>query len=64
MVETHREYLGDGVYAAFDGYQVWLRTLEGNQIALEPAVFVALEDYVRRLKESVKPPSGIVKGNE
>lgn len=46
------EYLGDGVYAAFDGYFVWLETRYPatiNRIALEPAVLGALERYVARL---------------
>lgn len=49
------EYLGDGVYASFDGYQVWLRTQRGgvHEIALEPAVFHALTDYVERLKKKM-----------
>jgi hypothetical protein len=40
-------YLGDSVYASFDGYRIWLRTGDsGNQrIALEPAVYHALRDY-------------------
>lgn len=46
------EYLGDAVYASFDGYQIWLRTGDGNNnvIALEPAVFAALIDYARRVR--------------
>lgn len=43
------EYLGDSVYASFDGYQVWLRTFNGivveNVIALEPPVMRALVEY-------------------
>ena len=37
-------YLGDAVYASFDGYQIWLRTGDGNdqRIALEPGVFASL----------------------
>lgn len=40
-------YLGDAVYASFDGYQIWLRTGDGNnqRIALEPAVLCALDRY-------------------
>lgn len=40
-------YLGDAVYASFDGYQIWLRTGDGNnqRIALEPAVYAALLQY-------------------
>lgn len=49
--ETHKDYLGDGVYAAFDGWHVWLRTLEGHEIALEPAVMAALQRYNARLRE-------------
>lgn len=46
------EYLGDAVYVSFDGYQLWLRTGDGNnnRIALEPSVYVALTQYVARLK--------------
>lgn len=47
----NKDYLGDGVYAEFDGYQVWLSTLEGHRIALEPAVYIALGRYVDRLRE-------------
>lgn len=39
------QYLGDGVYAHFDGYQIWLRVHRdgrNEQIALEPTVFDAL----------------------
>jgi hypothetical protein len=41
-----RVYLGDGAYAAFDGYSLWVTTSDGlrdtNRICLEPAVFEAL----------------------
>jgi hypothetical protein len=50
-------YLGDGVTASWDGFQVWLK-VEGfnmdNRIAIEPAVFDALCRYyadVRRPRE-------------
>lgn len=41
-------YLGDAVYASFDGYLVWLHLNDHRTeplIALEPAVFNALLDY-------------------
>ena len=43
-------YLGDAVYASFDGYQIWLRTGDGNnqRIALEPAVLCALGGHMIR----------------
>lgn len=49
---TDREtYLGDAVYASFDGYQIWLRTGDGNnqRIALEPAVLDALYAYAKSI---------------
>jgi len=46
----YKSYLGDGVYADFDGYQIVLKT-DGNTIYLEPAVIEALERYVKKLKE-------------
>jgi hypothetical protein len=51
----HNEtYLGDAVYASFDGFHVWLRTGDGNNqhIALEPTVFEALLKYVAELRRS------------
>ena len=52
------EYLGDGVYAVFDGWHIWLRlsrhdNTEG-QIALEPAVYSALVRYHDGLAERAK----------
>lgn len=46
-------YLGDAVYASFDGYQIKLRTGDGNNnvIYLEPPVFAALERFVNSLHE-------------
>ena len=50
---SHDRYLGDGVYASFDGYYIWLRTgshLDAdadNRVALEPSVFAALVKYER-----------------
>lgn len=46
-------YLGDGVYASFDGYHVWL-DLRGQdsvtRIALEPPVLTALDRYRQDIK--------------
>ncbi len=51
---THEDevYLGDAVCASFDGWQIWLRTDDGNNnlIALEPSVYQSLVDYVETLK--------------
>lgn len=51
MEAINKEYLGDGVYAAFDGYNVWLTTPRQNgthEIALEPEVLDKLLRYVRQ----------------
>lgn len=45
-------YLGDGVYASFDGYQIWLRAERENgwhRIALEPPVVTALVAYADKI---------------
>lgn len=46
------EYLGDGLYASFDGYMIKLRAprSEGDHwIGLEPKVYLALLDFVQRV---------------
>ena len=51
-----KRYLGDGVYADCDGYQIWLRTERYgmiHEIAIEPSVLAALNDYARALKGTV-----------
>ena len=56
------EYLGDGVYASFDGYQVWLAVNHHNNkvVALDPHVFDQLVDYVEEIKRKLenKPLEG------
>jgi len=48
-------YLGDSVYADFDGYHIILTTENGypddprNRIALEPSVLDKLNHYARRI---------------
>jgi len=51
----HAEYLGDAVYASFDGYHIWLTTGDGNdqRIALEPSVFRELVNYEARLRNTL-----------
>jgi hypothetical protein len=49
-------YLGDGVYASFDGYHIWL-DLRGQdnttKIALEPAVLKNLNEFNKAIHELV-----------
>lgn len=47
-MQIDSRYLGDGVYASFDGFQIWLRAGSHDSeplIALEPATFEALCAY-------------------
>ena len=50
-----KEYLGDGLYVDYDGYQLVLTAEDGisitNRVFLEPQVWEALKVYVARLKE-------------
>lgn len=55
----NKTYLGDSVYADFDGFQITLTTendISGpsNTIVLEPEVYVALVTWVAHLKEDAK----------
>lgn len=46
-------YLGDGVYAKFDGYQIWLMLNSHDSeplIALEPDVLAALNEFDKRVR--------------
>ena len=53
------EYLGDGVYAAYDGYGMWLTAEDGitatDAIYIEPGVWEAMHrlaaDYQARLRK-------------
>lgn len=54
-MSDNASYLGDGVYASFDGYHIWLQTGSHreeeatNRIALEPDVFESLLRYRQHL---------------
>lgn len=45
-------YLGDAVYASFDGYQIWLHLGDHRSpglIALEPSVYASLANYANTI---------------
>ena len=48
-----RQYLGDGVYAAHDGYQVWVCATDGvrstPKVALERETLVSLLSYAQKV---------------
>ncbi len=49
-------YLGDGLYASFDGYQFKLRTPRDDgdhEVYLEDATLAAFLEYVKRVQEAV-----------
>lgn len=52
MKEIKPSYLGDGVYATFDGEYIWLLTSSHDQpsdrVALDISVYNALRAYGRR----------------
>lgn len=56
-----KTYLGDSVYADFDGVALVLTTENGspddprNRIVLKPTVYTALTVYVEYLKETHAP---------
>ncbi len=51
-------YLGDGLYASFDGYQIRLYSSNGiratNEVYLEPEVLARFEAYVADLRAKSK----------
>ena len=53
-MNTEEVYLGDGVYASFDGYQIWLAVNhhENNVVALDPSVFARLCEYVENRRKT------------
>lgn len=59
MSEDRKTYLGDGVYAEVDGFNIWLYTDNGieksDRIALEPAVLSALNDFATHIRTASKP---------
>jgi hypothetical protein len=52
IMAAHKEYIGDGVYASFDGFQIWLES-GSNRIALEPGVFRSLILYSDSLNKKL-----------
>jgi hypothetical protein len=51
MATEHERYLGDGVYASFDGWSIWLdlRAQGPERICLEPEVLANLIEFALAL---------------
>jgi len=50
---NEQQYLGDGVYASYDGYHIWLAVNDHRNVvvALEPQVLEALIRYANSVRE-------------
>lgn len=61
--ETFKSYLGEGVYADFDGFAIALTTDEwayrapNNRIVLKPEMLKAFDTYRSMLKERILEPN-------
>ena len=58
MIERPEVYLGDGLYASFDGWHVVLRAPReagDHVVALEPEVLRAFHDYLAELAREHGP---------
>lgn len=53
--QIKKDYLGDGVYADFDGYNIVLTVENGistlDRICLEPSVLDALNRFAKRIED-------------
>ena len=56
----NKQYLGDSVYAEFDGFGIWLTTNNGypddprNKIYMEPQIVFAFKKYLESLRKPLK----------
>lgn len=53
--DEHRSYLGDGVYARWDGYHIVLET-DSNTIYLDPYVLTSFKAYQENLSAKLNRP--------
>ena len=50
--EKNQDYLGDGLYVSYDGFNFWLRAERDgmtHEVALDPYVVQALLEYLQKL---------------
>ena len=57
-------YIGDAVYASFDGFQIKLRTGDGNDqvIYLDPYVFAALVEFEKNARAKAAEAANAAQG--
>lgn len=57
-MSAHETYLGDGLYASFDGFMITLRAPRehgDHWVGLEPDVMLALRDYLDQTLDKFRP---------
>ena len=56
MTESKEVYLGDGLYASYDGYQIMLRAPRGfdvdHEVYLEPSTLQSFQNYIKELENA------------
>jgi hypothetical protein len=64
-MSQYKDYLGDSVYADYDGFAIILTTENGaepsNTIVLEPEVLQALNRYAERIKTLLRAQANQLK---
>lgn len=61
-MEISKRYLGDGVYASWDGFQIWLTTDREScthRIALEAGTYDSLTRYVKDIGNANRAHAGL-----
>lgn len=59
-MQTHETYLGDGLYASFDGWQITLRAPRDrgdHYICLDSATYTALLEFVAKIRLAPSEPN-------
>ena len=60
-----KRYIGDGVYAGFDGVHIWVwcdRDGHEHSVAFEPETMARLTEYVSQLKHMSHDPISMNQG--
>ena len=62
VMKVKEEYLGDGLYASFDGFMFILRAPRENGdhwVALEPYVMKAFDEFRKTIQAARDAPGGL-----
>lgn len=61
--DAQETYLGDGLYAAYDGFYVWLRAPRENGdhiVGMDPSVLDNFERFVQAMRQPVNKETDTV----